>query len=244
MIIITRNINGDRKVRKQIYIVNLKASIVNDIMDIDYILDLKEKPPSVARTVMRNIRQYVDETVEEFADRILQIAAIGYKNMSDQLLQLQSIDAFVKGCTPRCTLYYFRQYPDTLAEVVSDVLCEREKSKALINEIGTEFLEEVVRFMSREIIQTGVNEIKTSNVKSTKAKQTKHKNRKLKVVYRHLVQVHTRNKTAIQMLYTTTKQKLKPKLKPKMKRKSKTKPKTKQRLKKNKQLNMQGSRDF
>ena len=210
-------------------------------MDIDYILELKEKPPSVARTVMRNIRQYVDETVEEFADRILQIAAIGYKNVSDQLLQLQSIDAFVKGCTPRCTLYYFRQYPDTLAEVVSDVLRERKKSKALINEIGTEVLEEVVRCMSHEIIQTGVNEIKTSNLKSTKAK-TKHKNKKPKVVYRRLAKVHNRNKTDIRMLYTTTKQKSK--LKPKMKQKSKTKPKTKQRLKKNKQLNIQGSRDF
>ena len=213
-------------------------------MDIDYILDLTEKPPSVARTVMRNIRQYVDETVEEFADRILQIAAIGYKNMSDQLLQLQSIDAFVKGCTPRCTLFYFRQYPDTLAEVVSDVLCEREKSKALVNEIGTEILEEIVRFMSHEIIQTGVNEIKTSNVKSTKGKQTKHKNKKLKVVYRRLAKVHNRNKTAIRMLYTITKQKLKPKQKPQVKQKSETNPKTKQRLNKNKQLNMQGSGNF
>ena len=243
MIIITRNINdnGDCKVRKQIYIVNLKASIVNDIMDIDYILDLKEKPPSVARTVMRNIRQYVDETIEEFADRILQIAAIGYKNMSDQLLQLQSIDAFVKGCTPRCTLYYFRLYPDNLAEVVSDVLREREKSTALINEIGAEISEEVIRCFLHEIIQTGVNEIKTSNVKSTKAKAN-HKNKKLKVVYRRLTKVHNRNKTVIRMRYTTTKQKSK--LKPKMKQKSKTKSKTKQRLTKNKQLNIQGSRDF
>ena len=162
-------------------------------MDMEFISDLKEKPPSVARTVMRNIRQYVDETIEEFADRILQIGAIGYKNMSDQLLQLQSIDAFVKGCTPRCTLYYFRQYPDTLAEVVSGVLREREKSKALVNEIGTEILEEAVRFMSHEIIQIGVNEIKTSNLKSTKAKQTKHKNKKLKVVQRRLAKVHNRN---------------------------------------------------
>ena len=211
-------------------------------MDIDFILDLKGKPPSVARNVMRNIRQNVDETIEEFADRILQIAAIGYNNMSDQLLQLESIDAFVKGCIPRCKLYDFRLYPNTLAEVVSDVLREREKSKTLINEIGTEILEEVVRCMSHEIIQTGVNEIKTSNLKSTKAKQTKHKNKKLMVVYRRLAKVHNRNKTAIRMLYTTTKQKLE--LKPKMKQKSKTKPKTKQRLKKNKQLNIQGSRDF
>ena len=210
-------------------------------MDTGFILDLKGKPPSVARNVMRNIRQNVDETIEIFADRILQIAAIGYNNMSDQLLQLESIDAFVKGSIPRCKLYDFRLYPDTLAEVVSDVLREREKSKALVNEIGTDILEEIVRFMSHEIIQTDVNEIKTSNMKSTKAK-TKHKNKKLKVVYRRLAKVHNRNKTAIRMLYTTTKQISK--LKPKMKQKSKTKPKTKQRLKKNKQLNIHGSRDF
>ena len=201
---------------------------------------------------MRNIRQNVDETIEEYADRILQLAAIGYKNMSDQLLQLESIDAFVKGCIPRCTLYDFRRYPDTLAEVVSDVLREREKSKALINEIGTEILEEVVCFMSHEIIQARVNEIKTSNVKSTiEAKQTKYNNKKLKVVQRRLAKVHNRNKTTIRMLYTTTKQKSKTKLKPKMKQKSKTKLKPKQRLKtrtsmlkKNKQLNVEGSRDF
>ena len=213
-------------------------------MDIGFILDLKGKPPSVARNVMRNIRQNVDETIEEFADRILQIAAIGYNNMSDQLLQLESIDAFVKGSISRCTLYDFRLYPDTLAEVVSDVLREREKSKALVNEIGTEILEEIVRFMSHEIIQTDVNEIKTSNVTSTKGKQTKHKNKKLKVAYRRLAKVHNRNKTTIRMFYTTTKQKSKSKLKPKMKQKPKRKPKTKQRLKKNKQLNIQGSRDF
>ena len=98
--------------------------------------------------------------------------------------------------------------------------------------------------MSHEIIQTDVNEIKTSNVTSTKGKQTKHKNKKLKVAYRRLAKVHNRNKTTIRMLYTTTKQKSKSKLKPKMKQKPKRKPKTKQRLKKNKQLNIQGSRDF
>ena len=164
--------------------------------------------------------------------------------MSDQLLQLESIDAFVKGCIPRCKLYDFRLYPDTLAEVVSDVLREREKSKALVNEIGTDILEEIVRFMSHEIIQTGVNEIKTSNVKSTKGKQTKHRRKKLKMVYRRLAKVHNRNKTAIRMLYTTTKQKSKPKQKRQVKQKSETNAKTKQRLNKSKQINMQGSGDF
>ena len=97
---------------------------------------LKLEQPAIARFVLRNIKQRENESVEDFADKILQIAKLGYIRVSDQLLQLESIDAFVKGCTPRCTLYDRCRYPDTLAEVVRDVL--REKVKSIKNEIKTE----------------------------------------------------------------------------------------------------------
>ena len=97
---------------------------------------LKQEQPAIARFVLRNIKQRENESVEDFADKILQIAKLGYIRVSDQLLQIESIDAFVKGCTPRCTLYDRCRYPDTLAEVVRDVL--REKVKSNKNEIKTE----------------------------------------------------------------------------------------------------------
>ena len=108
---------------------------MSDIINLD-IQHLNREPPAVARFVLRNIRQRDDESVQEFAEKILKIAKLGYIRVSDELLQLESIDAFVKGCTPRCTLYDHCRYPCTLAEVVGDVLQENIKSKE--NEIQTE----------------------------------------------------------------------------------------------------------
>ena len=108
---------------------------MSDIINLD-IQHLKREPPAVARFVLRNIRQRDDESVQEFAEKILKIAKLGYIRVSDELLQLESIDAFVKGCRPRCTLYDHCRFPCTLAETVGDVLQEKIKSKE--NEIQTE----------------------------------------------------------------------------------------------------------
>ena len=108
---------------------------MSDIINLD-IQHLKREPPAVARFVLRNIRQRDQESVQEFAEKILKIAKLGYIRVSDELLQLESIDAFVKGCRPRCTLYDHCRYPCTLVEVVRDVLQEKIKPKE--NEIQTE----------------------------------------------------------------------------------------------------------
>ena len=59
----------------------------------------KRDPPAAIRRQLQTVRQKVDETLEEFAERVQRLTLDSYEGMvSDDIFQLLAVDAFLEGC--------------------------------------------------------------------------------------------------------------------------------------------------
>ena len=58
----------------------------------------KKDLPHIIRRQLQDVRQDTEETLEEFEERVRDMAVDGYPNMSDICIQTVAVDAFLKGC--------------------------------------------------------------------------------------------------------------------------------------------------
>lgn len=58
----------------------------------------RKEEPHIIRRDLQNLRQEVDETIEEFADRAEKLAVDGYPDIPEQYVNTLATDAFLRGC--------------------------------------------------------------------------------------------------------------------------------------------------
>ena len=72
--------------------------------------------PYTIRRQLQEVRQNIDETVEEFAERVQEMASDGYgPTTPENVVETISVDAFLKGCSDKkATLFAMEKNPTTL----------------------------------------------------------------------------------------------------------------------------------
>ncbi|XP_061195172.1 DNA ligase 1-like [Saccostrea echinata] len=79
----------------------------------------KKDQPHIIRRQLQEIKQNVDETLEEFAERIEELTTEGYPDTPEYFKSTITIDAFLRGCTEkRAALVTLDKDPKTLDEAV------------------------------------------------------------------------------------------------------------------------------
>ena len=106
--------------------------------------------------------QNADETIERFADRVLQMTRLGYPSVSEQHKIFMAIYHFVRGCTSPCTLFEVTSYPDNFDEAVSLVIHESS-----------------YKSLFKWKVETSKHEVQTVNNKNWKHKSIRNNTHKL-----------------------------------------------------------------
>jgi hypothetical protein len=57
--------------------------------------------PHIIRRQLQDLHQSSDETLEKFAEKVMEMAIDEYPNTSDHCIQTVAVDAFLKGCSNR-----------------------------------------------------------------------------------------------------------------------------------------------
>ena len=71
--------------------------------------------PYTIRRQLQDVRQNMDETLEEFAERVLEMATDGYYNAPEPVVETIAVDAFLKGCTDKkAVLFAMEKNPTTM----------------------------------------------------------------------------------------------------------------------------------
>ncbi|XP_056014940.1 interaptin-like [Ostrea edulis] len=79
----------------------------------------KRDQPHIIRRQLQEIKQHPDEIIEEFAERIEDLATEGYKGMPEYFMSTVTIDAFLRGCNEkRAALVTLDKDPNTLDEAM------------------------------------------------------------------------------------------------------------------------------
>lgn len=60
----------------------------------------KDIPHSI-RKQLQDVKQKVDESIEELAERVQEIATDGYSEATEDIVELMAVDAFLKGCNDK-----------------------------------------------------------------------------------------------------------------------------------------------
>ena len=77
----------------------------------------KKDLPHIVRRQLQDVRHDTGETLEEFEERVRDMAVDGYPNMSDVCIQTVAVDAFLKGCNNKqAALTAMDKNPTTLDE--------------------------------------------------------------------------------------------------------------------------------
>ena len=98
-------------------------------MSDEYISDLQQKQPHVIRHILDSVVQNADETIERFADRVLQMTQLGYPSVAEEEQHFIAIDHFVMGLRPPCNIFESSKYPSNFDEAVGIVIREGSKNK-------------------------------------------------------------------------------------------------------------------
>ncbi|CAC5378212.1 unnamed protein product [Mytilus coruscus] len=108
--------------------------------------------PYTIRRQLQEVRQNIDETIEEFAERVQEMATDGYgPNTPENVVETISVDAFLKGCSDKkATLFAMEKNPITLDTALQ---CRQEVVKRVHfdsdNDSETESSELAVRALNR-----------------------------------------------------------------------------------------------
>ena len=85
--------------------------------------------PTTARRQLQSLKQ--EETLDDFADRVLIKATKGFSDVSDQVLQGLAVENFQKGCRDKAAAFTAaEQNPDTLNEAMQDLRSASANLKA------------------------------------------------------------------------------------------------------------------
>ncbi|XP_061189157.1 DNA ligase 1-like [Saccostrea echinata] len=80
----------------------------------------KKDQPHIIRRQLQEIKQNPEETIEEFAERIEELAAEGYPETPEFFKNTITVDAFLRGCTEkRAALVTLDKDPQTLDQAIN-----------------------------------------------------------------------------------------------------------------------------
>ncbi|XP_061177795.1 trichohyalin-like [Saccostrea echinata] len=80
----------------------------------------KKDQPYIIRRQLQEIKQNPEETIEEFAERIEELAAEGYPETPEFFKNTITVDAFLRGCTEkRAALVTLAKDPQTLDQAIN-----------------------------------------------------------------------------------------------------------------------------
>jgi len=60
----------------------------------------KDLPHSIRRQ-LQDVRQNLDESIEEYTERVQEMATYGYIDATEDIIERMAVDAFLKGCIDR-----------------------------------------------------------------------------------------------------------------------------------------------
>ncbi|CAC5400387.1 unnamed protein product [Mytilus coruscus] len=84
-------------------------------------------------TVIVVVRQFVDESIEEFAERIQELATDGYLNTPENVVDTIAVDAFLKGCIDKkAALFAMEKDPNTMDQALRYVKSSIHNQKILL----------------------------------------------------------------------------------------------------------------
>ena len=87
--------------------------------------------PTTAQRQLQSLKQEETETLDDFADRVFIKAAEGFPDVSDQVLQGQAVENFLRGCRDKAAAFKAaEQNPDTLNEAMQDLRSASANLKA------------------------------------------------------------------------------------------------------------------
>ncbi|CAC5374562.1 unnamed protein product [Mytilus coruscus] len=135
----------------------------------------KDLPHTIKRQ-LQEVRQFVDESIEEFAERIQELATDGYLNTPENVVDTIAVDAFLKGCTDKkAALFAMEKDPNTMDQALQYVKSSIHNQKILLGYRKPEVKR--VQFYDdsdEESTECLVRQVKTGNNSSMQDLQKKY----------------------------------------------------------------------
>ncbi|CAC5410873.1 unnamed protein product [Mytilus coruscus] len=89
--------------------------------------------PHTIRRQLQEVRQFVDESIEEFSERIQELATDCYLNTPENVVDTIAVDAFLKGCTDKkASLFAMEKDPNTMDQALQYVKSSIHNQKILL----------------------------------------------------------------------------------------------------------------
>lgn len=89
--------------------------------------------PHTIRRQLQEIKQLADESIEEFSEKIQEMAADGYINTPEHVIETISVDAFLKGCLDKkAALFAMEKNPSTIDQALQYVKSSIHNQKILL----------------------------------------------------------------------------------------------------------------
>lgn len=75
----------------------------------------RREPPATIRRRLHNMKQALDEPLEDFAEKIHTMAQEGYTGAPEDIVEIVAVEAFLKGCTDKsAALFAMNQNPESI----------------------------------------------------------------------------------------------------------------------------------
>lgn len=82
----------------------------------------KKELPHIVRRLLQDLRQGIEESIEEFAERAHELAVDGYPDTPDKFVETLAADAFLRGCNDkRAALIAMDKNPESLDQAIQFV---------------------------------------------------------------------------------------------------------------------------
>ena len=99
----------------------------------------RKEMPHIVRRLLQDLKQELDESLEEYAERAQELAIDGYPDTPDKFVQTLATDAFLKGCQDkRAALTAIDKNPENLDQAVQYVKGAMANQKVIMGTKRTE----------------------------------------------------------------------------------------------------------
>ena len=61
----------------------------------------RKDPPATVRRMLQGLRQLVDQSLEDFADKVYSLAQDGFPDAGEETIEIVAVEAFLRGCTDK-----------------------------------------------------------------------------------------------------------------------------------------------
>ena len=99
----------------------------------------KREPPATTRRRLHNIKQASDEPLEDFANKVYNMAQEGYSGASEDIMEIVAVEAFLKGCIDKpAALFAMNQNPTSIYSALDMVTMAIHNQRLLGGKYGSE----------------------------------------------------------------------------------------------------------